>query len=92
MGKTHSELISFSRDRKKRTTESIYHTEQFSKNTRSVVEQNLVIKGDTSMRQYVADMRFDDFPVCNSEREAALKLANWMQRLGAAIKDYWSQA
>ncbi|OCJ44112.1 hypothetical protein [Serratia sp. 14-2641] len=89
---TFSELVSFSKDRNKRTTESVYHTEQYSKNTRSVVEQKLVIKGDTVMRRYIADMRFDDFPECNSEREAALKLANWMQRLGAAIEDYWSQS
>ncbi|PTA77139.1 hypothetical protein [Serratia sp. Nf2] len=40
---------------------------------------------------YTADMRFDDFPACGSEREAALKLADWMQRLGAAIEDHWSQ-
>lgn len=41
--------------------------------------------------RYTADMRFDDFPACGSEREAALKLADWMQRLGAAIEDHWSQ-
>ncbi|MBH2762313.1 hypothetical protein I5Q24_07790 [Serratia marcescens] len=88
---THSELVSFMRDRKERTTTSIYHTEQHSLNAQSVVKQNLVIKGGGMFRRYTADMRFDDFPVCGSEREAALKLADWMQRLGAAIEDYWSQ-
>ncbi|MGQ5834496.1 hypothetical protein ACUNIZ_08830 [Serratia sp. IR-2025] len=88
---THSELVSFTRDRKERTTTSIYHTEQHSLNARTVVEQNLVIKGGGMFRRYTADMRFDDFPACGSEREAALKLADWMQRLGAAIEDHWSQ-
>lgn len=87
---TFSELVSFSKDRDKKTTESIYYTEQHSRNSQTVVWQNLIIKGDASMRSYVADMRFDDFATCGSEREAALKLANWMQRLGAAIEDYWS--
>ncbi|EMH7336874.1 hypothetical protein [Serratia bockelmannii] len=88
---THSELVSFTRDRKERTTTSVYHTEQHSRNTRTVVEQELIIKGEGMLRRYTADMRFDDFPSCGSEREAALKLADWMQRLGAAIEDHWSQ-
>ncbi|WP_439080191.1 hypothetical protein [Serratia sarumanii] len=60
-------------------------------NARTVVEQNLVIKGGGRGCGYTADMRFDDFPACDSEREAALKLADWMQHLGAAIEDHWSQ-
>ncbi|MEL5258425.1 MULTISPECIES: hypothetical protein [Serratia] len=88
---THSELIGFTRDRDSRKTTSIYHTEQYSRNARTVVEQNLVINGGGIPRGYTADMRFDDFPACDSEREAALKLADWMQRLGAAIEDHWSQ-
>ncbi|MDP8797506.1 hypothetical protein QZQ15_05780 [Serratia marcescens] len=88
---THSELISFTRDRDSRKTISTYHTEQYSRNARTVVEQNLVIKGGGRGCGYTADMRFDDFPSCDSEREAALKLADWMQRLGAAIEDHWSQ-
>lgn len=88
---TFSELVSFSKDRDSNLTESMYHTQQYSKNTQSVVEQKLVIKGNAETQRYIANMRFDDFPACNSEREAALKLANWMQRLGAAIEDYWSQ-
>lgn len=88
---TYSELVSFTRDRDSRKTTSIYHTEQYSRNARTVIEQNLVIKGDGILHGYTADMRFDDFPACGSEREAALKLADWMQRLGAAIEDHWSQ-
>ncbi|EMF8324456.1 hypothetical protein NRF70_000109 [Serratia marcescens] len=88
---THSELVSFTRDRDSRKTTSIYHTEQFSRNAGTVIDQNLIIEGDGMTQRYTADMRFDDFPACGSEREAALKLADWMQRLGAAIEDHWSQ-
>jgi hypothetical protein len=36
-------------------------------------------------------MEMKDFPKCGSEREAALKLAEWMQRMAAAIENYWSE-
>lgn len=49
---THSELISFTRDRKERTTTSVYHTEQHSRNARTVVEQELIIKGGGMFRRY----------------------------------------
>ncbi len=88
---TYSELVSFTRDRDTRKTTSIYHTEQYSRNAGTVIDQNLIIKGGGMPHRYTADMRFDDFPACGSEREAALKLADWMQRLGAAIEDHWSQ-
>nr|WP_311836386.1 hypothetical protein [Cronobacter sakazakii] len=40
---------------------------------------------------FEASMEMKDFPRCGSEREAALKLAEWMQRMGAAIENYWSE-
>lgn len=88
---TFSELTSFTKNRTERTTESIYFTQQHSRNSGTIVDQNLVIKGDLRYQAFTADMKFDEFPKCNSEREAALKLADWMQRLGAAIEDYWSE-
>ncbi|WP_454077776.1 hypothetical protein, partial [Escherichia coli] len=33
----------------------------------------------------------DDFPRGLSEREAMLKLAEWLQRLSIAIEDNWSE-
>jgi len=56
-----------------------------------LLDQELVITGQLYRGEYRADMKFDGFPQCGSEREAALRLANWMQRMGAAIEDYWSQ-
>ncbi|MEE9690358.1 hypothetical protein V4833_21810 [Enterobacter sp. HK169] len=93
----YSELISFKKDRDNSTTESIYFTQHVSRtavfNGRrgSILNQDLIIKGDLSYRTFEASMEMKDFPKCASEREAALKLAEWMQRMGAAIEDYWSQ-
>lgn len=33
----------------------------------------------------------DDFPAGLTEREAMLKLADWLHRLGVAIEDHWSE-
>ena len=70
-----SELISFKKDREEMRTESVYYVQH--RNKRSVLDQ--------------ASMEMKDFPKCGSEREAALKLAEWMQRMAAAIENYWSE-
>lgn len=80
---TYSELVSFTRDRDSRKTTSIYHTEQYSRNARTVIEQNLVIKGDGILHGYTADMRFDDFPASGSgpeqhENRLMMHVTHWM--------------
>ena len=82
-----SELISFKKDREEMRTESVYYVQH--RNKRSVLDQELVITGDLAFRTYKASMEMKDFPKCGSEREAALKLAEWMQRMAAAIENYW---
>lgn len=84
-----SELISFKKDREEMRTESVYYVQH--RNKRSVLDQELVITGDLAFRTYKASMEMKDFPKCGSEREAALKLAEWMQRMAAAIENYWSE-
>ena len=84
-----SELISFKKDREEMLTESVYYVQH--RNKRSVLYQELVITGDLAFRTYKASMEMKDFPKCGSEREAALKLAEWMQRMAAAIENYWSE-
>ncbi|HEY3987434.1 hypothetical protein [Cedecea sp.] len=95
-----SELVSFKKDRGERTTESRYyvqHQSSFvrvpgsSSRSRSVIEQELVIAGDMRRGTFRALMKIEDMPDYHSEREAALKLAEWMQRMGAAIENYWSE-
>ncbi|QIU92412.1 hypothetical protein HEC60_23775 [Yokenella regensburgei] len=93
----YSELVSFKKDRDKRTTESVYFTQHVSRisvfngKRGSILNQDLIIKGDLNYGTYRASMDMNDFPDCASEREAALKLAEWMQRMGAAIENYWSE-
>ncbi|MGK9174132.1 hypothetical protein KXR87_13005 [Yokenella regensburgei] len=93
----YSELVSFSKNRDENTTESRYFTQHVSRTARfngrrgSILNQELVIKGDLRYPAFVASMEMKDFPRCASEREAALKLAEWMQRMGVAIENYWSE-
>ena len=91
------QLISYKLDKKTDKTESVYFVQHSSRTVRyqnrsgGILDQNMVITGHLYNRGYRADMKFDDFPECGSEREAALRLASWMQRMGAAIEDYWSK-
>lgn len=91
------QLISYKLDKSTDKTESVYFVQHSSGTVRyqnrsgGLLDQNLVITGHLYHRGYRADMKFDEFPECGSEREAALRLASWMQRMGAAIEDYWSK-
>lgn len=91
------QLISYKLDKATDKTESVYfvqhssRTVRYEKRSGGLLDQNLVITGNIHHRGYRADMKFDEFPECGSEREAALRLASWMQRMGAAIEDYWSK-
>ncbi|WP_369788517.1 hypothetical protein [Rouxiella sp. WC2420] len=97
---TFSQLISYKLDRENRTTETIYYVQQASrtvpvigKNSRSIIDQELIISGRLDYRHYTANMVMAGFPKdYGSEREAALKYAEWLQRMGAAIEDFWSEA
>ncbi|WP_426785857.1 hypothetical protein ACP3TB_21685 (plasmid) [Rahnella variigena] len=93
-----SELISFTKDRRERCTESVYYVQHGSsfvsvigRNSKSIIDQELVITGNLPYRTYKASMEMKEMPDYHSEREAALKLAEWMQRMGAAIENYWSE-
>jgi hypothetical protein len=93
-----SELISFTKDRQEGKTESRYYVMHGSKfvrvpgrNSKSIIDQELIITGNLPYRTYKASMEMKDMPDYHSEREAALKLAEWMQRMGAAIENYWSE-
>jgi len=91
------QLISYNLDKATEKTESVYfvqhssRTVRYEKRSGGLLDQELVITGQIYRNEYRADMKFDDFPKCGSEREAALRLASWMQRMGAAIEDYWSK-
>lgn len=92
-----TQLVSYKLNRETYSTESVYFvqhsspTVRYEKRSGGLLDQELLIKGDMHRRQYTADMKFSGFPECGSEREAALRLASWMQRMGSAIEDYWSK-
>jgi hypothetical protein len=92
-----TQLTSYKLNREDNSTESLYFvqhsspTVRFEKRSGGLLDQTLSITGDLYRRQYKADMKFESFPECGSEREAALRLASWMQRMGSAIEDYWSK-
>nr|HEK8195989.1 hypothetical protein [Escherichia coli] len=55
-----------------------------------MLEQNLTVEMD-NYGGFKPTFSLDDFPRGLSEREAMLKLAEWLQRLSIAIEDNWSE-
>lgn len=51
----------------------------------TVLEQDLTVKTDECGRVEV-DMGIDDFPSMDNEIEAMLKYADWLERMGIAIR------
>lgn len=88
---TFSEMVEYKKDRRKNTFERRIFLKHSSKRTRSILEQEMVITGDLSSGVFKAQIIINEFPDCRSEKEAALKLANWLQRLGAVIEDGYSE-
>lgn len=64
----------------------VYKVEQ--NNGTTSVDQQLIIKasGSSIKAGWSASIVFDDFPAQSSGKDAALKLADWMERLAAAIR------
>ncbi|EMI4428834.1 hypothetical protein V6478_002232 [Providencia rettgeri] len=50
-----------------------------------MLEQDLTVKTDDCGRVEV-DMSIDDFPSMDNEIEAILKYADWLERMGIAIR------
>lgn len=58
----------------------IYHN-----NSKTILEQDLTVKTDNFGRVEV-DIDFSDFPRIDNELEAMLKYADWLERMGVAIR------
>ncbi|WP_254879786.1 hypothetical protein [Providencia rettgeri] len=54
-------------------------------NGETILEQDLTVKTDDCGRVEV-DMSIDDFPSIDNEIEAILKYADWLERMGIAIR------
>lgn len=83
------ELVSYFKDRKERTTESRYYLRHH--NGKTVLEQGLVITSD-QFGSFKASPVITDFPnEITTEKAAALKLADWLKRMGEAIGEHWKE-
>lgn len=76
------DLISLTKDRVSQETQSLYYIKHSNK--RTILEQQLSIIGNSS--GYKASILITDFPLLPTEKEAALKLADWLKRLGSVIE------
>lgn len=84
-----AELIEYRRNRETGEERSVFVLSHYSLVSRTTLEQNFTILKDRHGAR--AFVEIDDFPANLSEREAALKLANWLQRLSVAIEDNWAK-
>lgn len=83
-------LTEYKLDHKTNKSRSVYLLRHNSRARNTVLEQNLTVEID-SLGNFKPTISLDDFPRGLSEREAMLKLAEWLQRLSIVIEDNWSQ-
>ncbi|MCW2473404.1 MULTISPECIES: hypothetical protein [unclassified Symbiopectobacterium] len=57
--------------------------------TGTVLEQNVTLERN-GYGKVIPHVALDDFPQGLSEREAMLKLADWLHRISVSIEDHWS--
>ena len=89
-GKSQMILTEYQFDHKTNKSRSVYLLRHNSRVRNTVLEQNLTVEID-SYGGFKPTISLDDFPRGLSEREAMLKLAEWLQRLSIAIEDNWSE-
>ena len=89
-GKSQMILTEYQFDHKTNESRSVYLLRHNSRVRNTVLEQNLTVEMD-NFGNFKPTISLDDFPRGLSEREAMLKLAEWLQRLSIAIEDNWSE-
>ncbi|CAM6571772.1 Phage tail protein [Leclercia adecarboxylata] len=80
---TEVELVSYVKERSTGTSEARYYVKHSDQKT--VLEQSMAINRD-GYGNYDASILITDFPPQKSPEEAALKLADWLKRLGESIE------
>ena len=80
---TEVELVSYVKERSSGISESRYYVKH--SNQQTVLEQGMTINRD-GYGNYDASIVITDFPAQKSPEEAALKLADWLKRLGESIE------
>ncbi|ECJ2286067.1 hypothetical protein FNN61_09035 [Salmonella enterica subsp. diarizonae] len=82
-------LTAYEYDPDSKKSKSVYLLRHYSKVKKTTLEQKLTVKNDAFGR-FKPLIELEDFPEGLSEREAMLKLADWLHRLSVAIEDNWS--
>lgn len=80
---TEVELVSYVKERSSGTSEARYYVKH--SNQQTVLEQSLAINRD-GFGNYDACIVITDFPPQKTPEDAALKLADWLKRLGESIE------
>ncbi|EKO4983818.1 hypothetical protein P0L44_002391 [Escherichia coli] len=80
---TEVELVSYVKERSSGTSEARYYVKH--SNQQTVLEQSLAINRD-AFGNYDACILITDFPSQKTPEEAALKLADWLKRMGESIE------
>ncbi|EDW9473891.1 hypothetical protein IGG09_004609 [Escherichia coli] len=88
-GRSQMILTEYTLDHKTNKSRSVYLLRHNGRVRNTVLEQNLTVEMD-NFGNFKPTIALDDFPRGLSEREAMLKLAEWLQRLSIAIEDNWS--
>ncbi|MFZ5192938.1 hypothetical protein ACOY59_24220 [Enterobacter roggenkampii] len=86
---TEVELISYVKERSTGSSESRYYVKH--SNQQTVLEQGMVINRD-GFGNHQARIIITDFPGQKTPEEAALKLADWLKRLGESIEANFKKA
>ncbi|WP_218033867.1 hypothetical protein, partial [Enterobacter asburiae] len=80
---TEVELVSYVKERSTGNSEARYYVKH--SNQQTVLEQGMVINRD-GFGNHQASIIITDFPGQKTPEEAALKLADWLKRLGESIE------
>lgn len=89
-GRSQMLLTEYTFDPESKKSRSVYLLRHSSQVQRTVLEQKLAVENDTFGR-FKPSVELADFPEGLSEREAMLKLADWLHRLSVVIENNWSE-
>lgn len=85
---TEVDLVSYVKERSTGNSEARYYVKH--SNQQTVLEQGMVINRD-DFGNHQASIIITDFPGQKTPEEAALKLADWLKRLGESIEANFKQ-
>lgn len=89
-GASQAILTDYKFNPESQSSKSVYLLRHSSWIQRTTLEQKLTVENDAFGR-FKPSVELSDFPEGLSEREAMLKLADWLHRLSVVIENNWSE-